>query len=73
MTTTPIERTIRYATTVPDLTEAWAFVMTWVDQCGADPHIEIKPYWRITEDDTSERRFEVVVSGMQPIEEGANA
>jgi hypothetical protein len=65
---TPIERTVRYATTVQEITDAWAFVMAWMDQCGPDPQIEIKPYWLVTDDDT-ERMFSVVVSGMQPIEE----
>lgn len=69
MTATPIARTVKYATTVPDLADAWAFVMAWVDSCGADPHIEIRPYWRVNQDGPEARRFEVVVSGMQPVEE----
>jgi hypothetical protein len=68
--TRPVEVTTRYVTSVPTLAEAWAFVMDRVDRVGPDPTIEIKPVWiysmsSVTEGtDESERRFEVVVSGM---------
>ena len=58
-----VEFTARYATSVPDLPSAWSAVMGFVDRVGDDPQIEIRPYWRVSEDET-ERRFEVVVSGM---------
>lgn len=62
----PIERTIRYATSVNELPDAWAFVMTYVDKVGPDPKIEISPYWVVSPDsDETPRRFGVVVSGMQ--------
>lgn len=63
----PIECTTRYATSVPDLPSAWSAVMGFVDRVGDDPSIEIRPYWRVGEDET-ERRFEVVVSGMVEVE-----
>lgn len=61
--TAPIEVTTRYATSVDELADAWAFVMAHVDKVGADPYIGIKPLWS-SGDDFTQRRFEVVVSGM---------
>lgn len=65
--TAPIERTTRYATSVDDLGEAWAFVMSHIDSLGESPSVAIKPYWRVFETDTL-RRFEVVVEGMEEVE-----
>ena len=64
----PVEVTTRYATSVPDLTAAWAFVMGRLDSVGPDPQVSINPIWTISadlpEDEEPPRRFEVVVSGM---------
>jgi hypothetical protein len=70
--TAPIEVTTRYATSVNELTDAWAFVMDRLDRVGPDPSVTIKPIWTIsvrdvdTDDEDQEwpRRFEVVVEGM---------
>lgn len=71
MTRTPVEKTVRYATTVEDLAGAWAFVMEKLEQVGPDPSVEISPIWVISVGDalsgTEEappRHFSVVVSGM---------
>lgn len=63
-TLSPVERTIRYASSVKDLSAAWAFVMEYVDRCGPSPSIEIVPSWS-SEDDFETTRFTVVVSGME--------
>lgn len=61
----PIERTVRLATTVNTLTEAWAFVMEHLDEMGDDPSIEIRPQWIVSSDsDENGREFSVVISGM---------
>lgn len=66
--TDPIERTVRYATTVPSLADAWVFVMTWIDELGTSPKVTISPYWTVAADsDETPRRFEVVVEGMQEV------
>lgn len=72
----PIEVTTRYATTVEDLSAAWAFVMEHLENVGPDPEVHIKPIWIISvrdmdRDDAPEtpRRFEVVVSGMVHLDE----
>lgn len=69
----PIEVTTRYATTVDDLTAAWAFVMDRLDRVGPDPTVEISPFWAFNihdglegRDETPARQFSVVVSGMVP-------
>ena len=63
----PIEISTKYATTVPDLTAAWAFVMDHIDQVGPDPSIHIGPVWSYTmdqlDDENVPRHFEVAVSG----------
>lgn len=63
-----VEMTIRYATTVDELTDAWAFVMARLDKVGPDPRITISPIWSFsvngTDDQDPPRRFEVTVSGM---------
>lgn len=71
MTRTPVERTVRYATTVDDLPAAWAFIMSRVDAVGPDPSVRISPVWTIRagDDDYSPRHFSVVVEGMVPEEE----
>lgn len=63
------ERTVKYATTVDDLTDAWAFVMQYVEEVGPSPQITISPMWQIEWDGIgeappSDRRFEVAISGM---------
>lgn len=63
-----VERTVRYATSVDDLSEAWVFVMARIDSVGPDPSVKINPFWSSSDDFTS-RRFSVVVEGMQPEEE----
>ena len=62
--TPPIEITTKYATSVDDLADAWAFVMERLDHVGPDPRITISPIWTYTDDADLPRRFEVVVSGM---------
>ena len=69
----PIEVTTRFATTVDDLTSAWAFVMDRIDRVGPDPSIHIKPLWSYSvhdmdrvDDFVPPRQFEVVVEGMTP-------
>lgn len=70
--TVPIEVTTRYATSVNDLADAWAFVMDRLDAVGPDPSVHITPIWTISvrdmdaDDEGQEwhRRFEVVVEGM---------
>lgn len=64
-----VEITTRYATTVDDLSSAWAFVMDRLDRAGDNPSITISPIWTynvsdIDSDQTPPRRFEVVVEGM---------
>lgn len=81
----PVEVTTQYATTVKELSDAWAFVMHKVDMVGPDPTILIKPVWTCWHESTEEaesdnpedhkmsRHFEVVVSGMEHEEETAAA
>jgi hypothetical protein len=62
-----VERTIRLATIVSDLTDAWVFIMEHLDEVGPDPSIEISPMWVVTaESDDTPRKFEVCLSGMIP-------
>lgn len=75
----PIEVTTRYATSVDELADAWAFVMAHLDHpgVGPDPRITISPIWTYSSHEIGDenyrapRRFEVVVSGM--IHEGEAA
>jgi hypothetical protein len=77
----PIERTTRYATSVDELGDAWAFVMDHLEKVGPDPEVSIKPFWRMKIHDMDRpdyddeakppRRFGVVVSGMVEVEEDA--
>lgn len=68
--TTPVEVTTRYATTVDELADAWAFVMDRLDNVGPNPRITISPIWsyspsEITDEDHEvPRRFEICVEGM---------
>lgn len=70
----PVERTTRYVTSVSELPDAWAFVMSYVDKVGPNPTIRIEPKWIIPiaamgdEDYRSERQFEVLVEGMIEVE-----
>lgn len=60
-----IEKTIRYATSVDDLPDAWTFVMDHLETVGPSPSIGINPRWVISDDpDEHGRYFEVTVSGM---------
>jgi len=68
-TRSPIERTTRIVSTVDELADAWAFVMTHIDEVGDDPSITISPVWsrgadQINDDEPWPRHFSVVVSGM---------
>jgi hypothetical protein len=72
--TAPVEVTTRYATTVDELSEAWAFVMHRLDEVGPDPSVHITPVWTFSvhdmDSDAQEppRQFSVVVEGMVPEE-----
>lgn len=65
MRVSPVEVTTRYVTTVPELTDAFAFVMDRIDTCGADPMVSIRPTWRFDDNGDSTRFFEVTVEGMK--------
>lgn len=67
-TRSPVEVTTRFATTVHELSDAWAFVMDKIDQVGPDPSIAINPVWRHNGDGLDPRHFEVAISGM--VEQG---
>lgn len=73
-TRTPVEVTTRYATSVDDMTAAWAFVMARLDTVGPAPSVTIRPVWIFPvaqmidaldggDDDGGHRQFEVVVEG----------
>lgn len=67
-----VERTIRLATVVPTLTDAWVFIMDHLDEVGPDPRIEISPIWVISAGtDETPREFEVSISGMVPEQDWA--
>lgn len=62
-----VERTVKLATQVTTLPDAWAFIMSHIDELGDNPAIAISPMWVFGEDhEPSTRLFEVVVSGMVP-------
>jgi len=63
---TTIERTIRFATTVPDTLAAWAFITEHLPKVGPTPSVTIRPYVAVDPDDFAGwlTRFEVSVSGM---------
>lgn len=67
--TAPVEFLAQYATSVPDLQAAWAFVMAHIDRVGPNPSVKINPSWRFTPE--AERRFEVVVAGSIEIKEAS--
>lgn len=61
----PVEVTTRYATTVPNLPAAWAFVMDRIDTLGPAPSIHISPVWVISDNpDEHGHNFSVLVDGM---------
>lgn len=71
----PIEITTRYATTVDELADAWAFVMERLEAVGPNPRITINPVTIMpisdmvdgldgAPDREYQRQFEVIVSGM---------
>lgn len=64
----PVEVTVKYATVVDTMAEAWTFIMTHLDEVGGRPSVSISPVWLFTEEDEDEPVYEVVVSGMR--EEG---
>jgi hypothetical protein len=66
--TSPVERTTKYATTVDTLPDAWAFVMSHLDELASlGPSVHISPFWVYGDGDETTRRFEVAVEGMQEI------
>jgi hypothetical protein len=73
MSDAPIERTVKYTTNADELADAWAFIMTKVDEVGPDPHIQIRPLHQIDDDkpmrdpDNWKRVFEVTISGMEEV------
>lgn len=71
----PVEVTTKYVTSVDTIADAWAFVMSRIDDVGPEPSVSIRPFSSIgvadiidgLEDQGGEgwaRRFEVVVEGM---------
>ena len=63
-TLSPVEHTNQYATTVSSLSDAWAFVMEYVDRVGPNPQVHISPFWRISTEEEDSQGFEVSVNGM---------
>jgi hypothetical protein len=60
--------TTQFAATVPEMPDAWAFVMSHLELCGPDPHVSITPQWVIARSEYVEgmdvpRSFKVVVKG----------
>lgn len=70
MSSAPVEVTTRFATTVDELSDAWAFIMAKLEDVGPDPSVEISPIWLRpmdfagNDEDPWPRQFSVVVSGM---------
>ena len=64
-TITPVESTLRFATTVETTTDAWQFVMEYMDRVGTRPFIQIRPIWHYDDDGREHEAYEVVVSGMR--------
>lgn len=62
-----IEKTVQYAAQVNNLSEAWQFMMKFVDElnCTA-PYIEISPVYGMDEDTIE---FEVTVKATMEVEE----
>lgn len=63
-----VEVTTSYVTTVPELTDAFAFVMERLDSVGPNPEVRISPIFIIgmdsSDDEPIPREFEVTVRGM---------
>lgn len=61
------ERTVKYATRVDSLPEAWSFIMAHLEELGDAPTISIKPFW--TNLDTEDERvgFDVGVSSVSEV------
>jgi len=60
------EKWVRYSADVETLTEAWGVVMDHLDEFGGLPSIEIKPVYRVDEDDGFPfSHFDVVIAGVQ--------
>lgn len=71
----PVEKTTAYQTYVPELTDAFAFVMGHVDEVGPDPAIQIKPVMFMHDEDCDHddgRMFEVTVTGSVTVETKAH-
>lgn len=63
----PVERTVKVATTVDTLADAWSFVMEHVDNVGPMPQININPISVMDMADPESEwstAFEVSVAGM---------
>lgn len=64
------EVTTKFATTVDELTDAWAFIMEHLADVGDAPNVTITPCWPVSVaefpdgGDVGRRYFEVTVSGM---------
>lgn len=54
---------------VDSLTEAFAFVMKYVDEAGDQPRVTISPVTSFDENGDKVQRFDVSVSGMK-VQEG---
>lgn len=60
---TTTEKHVRYASDkLADLTAAWAFVMTHVDEFPT-PHVEISPMWVYSDEEDGTLYFTATVSG----------
>jgi len=63
-----VEVTTSYATTVPELTDAFAFVMDRLERVGPNPEVRISLVFIIgmdsSDDEPTSREFEVTVRGM---------
>lgn len=65
-----VEKTTKYATSVDSLPEAFAFVMSKIDDLGESPSIYINPIWVYGGDEEGgKRKFEVAVDGMVEVAE----
>ena len=62
-TRTPIEIVSKYLTTVETMSDAWEFVMEYIDELGDEPTVEIHPCWGVDDDDSETCHFHVMVEG----------
>ena len=66
------ERTVKYATRVDSLPEAWSFIMGHLEELGDAPTISIKPFWIVTDEmpigDDMSLHFDVSVSSFTSID-----